>query len=72
MADDQIDVLGQPPLFDPTEGPNGDVNIAYDANDNIDYIDKIVNGITYRKNFTWAAGTVSGFILTDIEPWIKQ
>lgn len=63
----RINKLGEEPLFDPEEGPNASIVISYDLDDKIDYIDKTIEGATWRKTFTWV-----GELLTEISEWVRQ
>lgn len=57
--------IGQEPLHDPIEGPNPSMAIAW-VGDKINYIDKTIGGITWRRTYTW-----TGDNLTAVSVWVK-
>ena len=66
MAGADISTPGENPLFTPEEGPNPVITLSLTGTQ-IDYIDKTIEDITYRKTFTWAAG-----VIVTISEWVKQ
>jgi hypothetical protein len=57
---------GQLPQFNPEEGPDANLVLDWTSGD-LDWIDKTVGGITYRKTFTWSGGN-----LVAVSDWVKQ
>ena len=66
MTGADISKPGENPLFTPEEGPNPRIVLSWTGTQ-IDYIEKIVEDITYRKTITWAGG-----VITNVSEWVKQ
>lgn len=62
----QLDRMVQPGQTIPTSGTNPSTVLSYDGSGNLQYLDKVINGDTYRKTFTWVAG-----VLTNISAAVK-
>ena len=58
-------VVEETPPTDFTKN-NPSITIAY-SGDDIDYIEKTIDGVTYRKTFTYTGGNLTG-----ISEWVEQ
>lgn len=58
---------GLKPHFTYEEGPNPSLVLDWTSG-NLDWVERTVNGITYRKTFTWSAG---GDLIA-VSVWVKQ
>ena len=52
--------------FNPEEGPNPSLVLSW-SGDELQWIERTIDGITYRKTFTWTSGN-----LTAVSVWVKQ
>jgi len=57
--------LGTLPFFDPKEGYDPSFVLSW-TGDELDYIEKTIGEITYRKTFTWSGGN-----LVTMSEWVK-
>ena len=58
--------LGRLPLHNPEEGPNASLVLSW-TGDELQYIDKTIGEITWRKTFTWSGGN-----LVAVSDWVEQ
>ena len=61
-----IHKLGKSPFHNPEEGPNPELVLSW-TGDELDYIEKTIGEITYRKTFTWSGGNP-----VSVTEWIEQ
>jgi len=58
-ATDELDPMVQPGNEIPTSGNNPSITLSYDGNGNLQYIDEIINTVTYRTTLTYTSGTLT-------------